>query len=144
MGGSCLVPYSCRVLVEGAWGCGSWDAAMLVETTNFENQEMVVQHINATVNLCKAATQNTTCVHNCRMPFVFCLILVVCVQCLLRIVALISQHPVLPVGSWCFDMPYLVCDNMHSVVIHTKGECELLYSGQNVCSFQIDLHGEYI
>ena len=30
MGGSCLVPYSCRVLVEGAWGCGSWDAEMLV------------------------------------------------------------------------------------------------------------------
>ena len=40
MGGSYLVPYSCRVLVEGAWGCGSWEAGMLVETTNFENQEM--------------------------------------------------------------------------------------------------------
>ena len=40
MGGSCLVPYSCRVLVEGAWGCGSWDEAMLVETSNFEKQEM--------------------------------------------------------------------------------------------------------
>ena len=59
----------------------------------------VVQHINATVNLCIAATQNTTCVHNCRVPIVFCLILVVCVQCLLRIVALISQHPVCTQGG---------------------------------------------
>ena len=40
MGGSCLVTYSCRVLVEGAWGCGSWDAAMLVETTHFKKQEI--------------------------------------------------------------------------------------------------------
>ena len=53
-----------------------------------------MQHISATVNLCIAATQNTTCVHNCRVPIVFCLILVVCVQCLLRIVAFILQHPV--------------------------------------------------
>ena len=50
----------------------------------------------------------------------------------------------LSAGSCCFDMPYLVCDNVHSVVVHMKGECELLYSGQNLCRFQIDLHGEYI
>ena len=40
MGGTCLVRYSFRVLVEGAQGCGSWDAVMLVEAINFEKQEM--------------------------------------------------------------------------------------------------------
>ena len=32
--------------------------------------------------------------HDCRVPIVFCLFLVVCVQCLLRIVPLTTQHPV--------------------------------------------------
>ena len=41
-------------------------------------------------------------------------------------------------------MPYLVSDNVHAVVIHTKDECERLYSQQNLCQFQIDLNGEYI